>query len=268
MPPRETRQYNITINLLKVEEWGLNLQQAVFFAFLYELPSWANHHTIDGNSYHWITYGKIISEMPILSRSQKKDTIYKNMKVLSALGLIEVRYRGTDILVRTTEKGKLWNRGATDQTCLGKKSEGSEKYPSNLGKKSELTSEKNLTNHNTTYPPTKSVNHHPLSPSAQEHEKTAEEVEEYLQRETDRAEAAGEIRTTRAKYAAGVRKKIMVEGGKLTLERRQQLEQWQKPIHPPGNRPIVDPDNTYLTRRYAEACNAEQKERKNVVKYI
>jgi hypothetical protein len=81
--------------------------------------------------------------------------------------------------------------------------------------------------------------------------KAVEEVEEYIWRETERAEAAGEIRTNRAKYAAAVRRKITAEGGRLTPDRRQQLTLWQTPPLASRKAPIIDPYDTYLTRRYA-----------------
>lgn len=224
-------QFAIYINQPRATEWGLNLQQATLFAFLYELPSWATCHIIDGVSYYRIAYGKIISELPILS--QHKDTVYRHMKALANFGIIEVRQQGADILVRVTRKGAVWNRDGAGDSALGKKSEGSEKNPSNPGKISGPTSEKNPTYHNTTYPPTRSVNHHPLSPSDQEQQ---EEVEEYIQRQTDRAAQAGKIRNSREDYAAGIRKQIAIEGGRLTPERRQQLELWRNP--PPSARSI------------------------------
>ncbi|MEW6594156.1 MAG: hypothetical protein AB1413_04705 [Thermodesulfobacteriota bacterium] len=218
-------QFAIYINQPRATEWGLNLQQATLFAFLYELPSWATCHIIDGVSYYRIAYNKIISELPILS--QHKDTIYRHMKALVNLGIIEVQQQGTDILVRVTRKGAEWNRKGVGDLALGKKSEGSEKNPSKLGKISDPTSEKNPTyHHNTTYPPSRSVNHHPLSPSNPEQH---QEVEEYIRRETERAAGAGEIRKSRTKYAAGIRKQITTEGGRLTPERRKQLELWRGP---------------------------------------
>lgn len=231
-------QYTIKINQPKATEWGLNLQQATLFDFLYELPSWADCHILNGLDYHWITYSKIISEMPILS--QHKDTIYRYMKFLSDKGLIEIQQQGLNIFVRTTRKGKVWNRDAAEKQALGKKSEGSEKNPSSLGKKSEPPPEKNPTYHNTTYPLTKSKNHHPLPPLAHNQEK--EEVEEYIRLETDRAEATGEIRTNRANYAAGVRRKITAEGEELTPVRREQLAQLRSPPTAFRTIPVIDPD--------------------------
>lgn len=237
-------QFTIFINQPRATEWGLNLQQATLFAFLYELPSWADCHIINGISFYRIAYSKVVSELPILS--QHKDTIYRHMKALVSLGIIEMQQQGADILVRVTGKGAVWNRDGAGNSALGKKSEGSEKNPSNLGKISDLTSEKFPTNHNTTYPPTRSVNHHPLSPSSIPEQQEA--VEEYIQRETNRAASAGEIRTSRVKYAAGIRKQITTEGGQLTPERRQQLELWRNP--PPKATSIPSNMDAHQTQRY------------------
>jgi len=127
-------QYNIYINQLKASEWGLNLQQAALFSFLYELPSWAECHVIAGTSWYRIARSKLTKELPILTT--KTDTIYRQMRGLTDAGLLEVTQLGAVTLVRITEKGASWNRD------LGKISEGSEKNPSD-------PSEKNPTYHNT-----------------------------------------------------------------------------------------------------------------------
>lgn len=137
-------QYNIYINQLKAQEWGLNLQQATLFSFIYELPSWSDCHTIGGIAWHRITKGKLAKELPILT--SKPDTIYRQMRILVDAGLIEVNHQGSLTLVRITPKGAGWNRD------LGNFSEGSEKNPS-------VPSEKFPTYHNTiihhlTTPPT------------------------------------------------------------------------------------------------------------------
>lgn len=82
----------------------------------------------------------------------------------------------------------------------------------------------------------------PPTPSASNAVEEVEEVEEYIQRETDRAANAGEIRTTRQTYAAAVRRKITNEGGRLTPERREQLEQWRSPPTAPCTIPVFIPN--------------------------
>lgn len=69
----------------------------------------------------------------------KKDTIWRAYKVLEEAGLIQFQTQDSKDWIKITEKGKTWRR------VDGKKSEGSEKNPSDLGKKSESTSEKNPT---------------------------------------------------------------------------------------------------------------------------
>lgn len=137
-------QYTITINQAKSVEWGLNPQQALLFAFVYECPSWARMMRTDDGEFYALSKAKIIEELPILT--DKPDTAYRLLKQLDAIGLIEISHTATITLVRITRKGKEWNR----------KLDGSEKYPTSttakVGKISEAprknirpTSEKNPT---------------------------------------------------------------------------------------------------------------------------
>ncbi|KTT24237.1 prophage PssSM-02, phage replication protein [Pseudomonas oryzihabitans] len=135
-------QYTITINQAKSVEWGLNAQQALLFAFVYECPSWARMMRTEAGEFYALSKAKIIEELPILT--DKPDTAYRLLKQLHALGLIEVSHTATITLVRLTRKGQSWNR----------KQDGSEKYPTShvaeVGKISDVprkkiraTSEKN-----------------------------------------------------------------------------------------------------------------------------
>ncbi|MDT3718463.1 phage replication protein [Pseudomonas oryzihabitans] len=137
-------QYTITINQAKSVEWGLNPQQALLFAFVYECPSWARMMRTDDGEFYALSKAKIIEELPILT--DKPDTAYRLLKQLDAIGLIEISHTATITLVRITRKGKEWNR----------KLDGSEKYPTSttakVGKISDAprknirpTSEKNPT---------------------------------------------------------------------------------------------------------------------------
>jgi len=137
-------QFTITINQAKSVEWGLNPQQALLFAFVYECPSWARMMRTDDGEFYALSKAKIIEELPILT--DKPDTAYRLLKQLDAIGLIEISHTATITLVRITRKGKEWNR----------KLDGSEKYPTStaakVGKISDVprkkirpTSEKNPT---------------------------------------------------------------------------------------------------------------------------
>ena len=149
-------QYTITINQLKALEWGLNAQQTLLFAFVYECPSWANPIKTDTGIYFALSKAKIVDELPLLT--DKPDTAYRLLKALRDAGLIDLSSTSSITLVRLTEKAKEWNR----------KIDGSEKYPtsdaidgriknrsttdknpSKVGNKSEPGSDKSPTNQDT-----------------------------------------------------------------------------------------------------------------------
>ena len=110
-------QYTVTINQVKAQEWGLNSQQALLFAFVYECPSWANPIKTDTGIYFALSKAKIVEELPLLT--DKPDTAYRLLKALRDAGLIDLSSTSSITLVRLTEKAKEWNR----------KIDGSEKYP-------------------------------------------------------------------------------------------------------------------------------------------
>ncbi len=122
-------QYTITINQVKALEWGLNSQQALLFAFVYEVPSWANPLRTDDGIFYTLSKAKIIEELPLLT--DKPDTAYRLLKALAEAGLIILSSTSSVTLVRLTDKGKEWNR----------KADGSEKFPTSgdgkVGKKSD-----------------------------------------------------------------------------------------------------------------------------------
>lgn len=137
-------QFTLTINQQKALEWGLNAQQALLFAFVYECPSWAKPIKTDGGIFYALSKAKIIEELPLLTN--KPDTAYRLLRQLEAAGVIELSHTPSITLVRLTDKGRTWNRAA----------DGSEKYPSMVGKKSEVGrkniragSEKSPTNQDT-----------------------------------------------------------------------------------------------------------------------
>ena len=157
-------QYTITINQPKALEWGLNAQQTLLFAFVYECPSWANPIKTDTGIYFALSKAKIVDELPLLT--DKPDTAYRLLKALRDAGLIDLSSTSSITLVRLTEKAKEWNR----------KIDGSEKYPtsdaidgrikirsttdknpSQVGNKSEPGSEKSPINQGTNYQGTNQV---------------------------------------------------------------------------------------------------------------
>lgn len=165
-------QFTLTINQVKALEWGLNSQQALLFAFVYSCPSWTKPVTTDDGVFFALSKAKIVEELPLLT--DKPDTAYRLLKALDEAGLIELSSTSNITLFRLTKKAMEWNQkldGSEKFPTLqdgkgrkkirpikagqvGKKSDqgkkpGSEKSPSRLGKKSDLGSEKNPTNQDT-----------------------------------------------------------------------------------------------------------------------
>lgn len=131
-------QYTILINQQQSVEWGLDLTLATLFAFLYQVPSWADQEAKQGEPWFRISKAKLAAELPILT--DRPDTIYRQMKKLAEKGLIELTSSGPKTLFRLTEEGKKWNRK------VGRKSDVSaDSQQQNLGCESEVTSDANPT---------------------------------------------------------------------------------------------------------------------------
>jgi len=111
-------KYNILINQAKALEWELNLSEAAVFAFVYELPSWAESMHIDGKPWYFASRNKAIEEVPIIT--SKPDTMYRLYKSLQEKGLIMWQKVGEREYIQVTDKGKTWNKV---HPSLGKKSE-------------------------------------------------------------------------------------------------------------------------------------------------
>ena len=137
-------QYTVTINQAKALEWGLNAQQALLFAFVYECPSWANKVKTDGGEFFALSKAKIVEELPLLT--DKPDTAYRLLIALRDAGLIDLSSTSNITLIRLTVKAKEWNRklDGSEKYPASDKAEGrknirtrSEKNPIKVGKKSD-----------------------------------------------------------------------------------------------------------------------------------
>lgn len=151
-------QFSVYINQPRALQWGLNPQQAMLFAFLYTCPSWAQATEIDGTIYSFISKGKVIEELPLLT--DKPDTVYRLMRQLQDKGVIRLTSQGRRTLVALTELGREWNRRDDAHAAAfstAEKNPTSEKNPGHPGKKSEVTPEKNPTDQNTNNQITKSA---------------------------------------------------------------------------------------------------------------
>jgi len=141
IPLRLNMKYSIYIDNITAKEWGLNVQLAYLFDWVFNLPSWAESVHLENEVYYFASRSRASEELPLLS--DKHDTVYRQYKSLEEFGLIILKKIDGKDCIRLTEKGSKWGRS------LGKKSEHSEKNPSKLGKISENDSEKNPTYKNT-----------------------------------------------------------------------------------------------------------------------
>lgn len=145
-------QFTLTISQTKSLEWGLNAQQAMLFAFVYECPSWANPVPTGEGVFYALSKRKIVDELPLLT--DKPDTAYRLLKQLAASGVIDLSHTNKITLVRLTDKGREWNRAVDGSEKYPSKEaadrknirDTSEKSPTNVGKISEVGSEKSPTN--------------------------------------------------------------------------------------------------------------------------
>jgi DNA-binding PadR family transcriptional regulator len=137
-------QFTVTINQVKALEWGLNAQQALLFAFVYECPSWAKPIETKDGDFYALSKAKVMEELPLLT--DKPDTVYRLLKTLAGAGVIELSSTNSITLVRLTKKGREWNRklDGSEKYPTKKVAEGrkkirstSENIPSKVGKKSE-----------------------------------------------------------------------------------------------------------------------------------
>lgn len=129
-------KYNISIDMISSIEWKLNQSEAIVFAWLYTLPSWADSLIISWEIYYFWAKTKAITELPMIT--DKVDTMYRIYKDLEKKWLIKIQKVDTKDFIKLTEKSKIWNTIRD-----------SDLNPTELGKKSESSSEKNPTYNNT-----------------------------------------------------------------------------------------------------------------------
>lgn len=152
-------KYTLIINQPKAIELGItNINQAHIYDLLTSVSTWAEPEIINGEVFYWVARQTIANELILLNL--KLDTVYRHLRSLSKLGLIEYRKIGKKDCIRITQKGKSYLSKNDENDYVGFKSEfkqNSEINPSKLGNKSEKNSEINPTypstifNHTTNY---------------------------------------------------------------------------------------------------------------------
>jgi len=136
-------KYTLTINQKQALELGMNnVNQVIILGLIAECHSWAEPEIIDNIVYYWTARQKISEELPLLSL--KSDSVYRHLKTLADLGLIDYKKVGKKDCVKLTKKGKSYYVGNKSEL-----DENSEINPSKFGNKSEKNSEINPTYKNT-----------------------------------------------------------------------------------------------------------------------
>lgn len=125
-------KYYLTINQMFAKEHELSTSEAFLFAWLYELPSWAERLEYGGKTYYFGGRCKACEELPIVS--ERPDTVYRLYKSLQKKELIEVVTLDKKDYIALTDEGKKWYYSKLPE--LGKISdtrknfrENSEKFP-------------------------------------------------------------------------------------------------------------------------------------------
>lgn len=106
-------KFYMHINQKFAVEHGMNTSEAIVFAWLYELPSWAKSVLIDNKTYYFASENKAAEEMPLIS--DKKDTFYRLYRSLAKNGLIEMLKIGKATYIAITDLGKGWYLSDSNQ---------------------------------------------------------------------------------------------------------------------------------------------------------
>ncbi len=144
-------KFTIYVNQQKAVDLGIkSINQAHIFDLLTGLSTWAETQIIDGDVFYWVSRQKISEELQLLNL--KPDTVYRHLKALSEIQLIEYTKLGVKDCVRLTEKGKSYYVGNKSEQGKPTMSEidpsftpNSDLNPSKLGNRSEIHSDLNPT---------------------------------------------------------------------------------------------------------------------------
>lgn len=140
-------QFTVLINQTKALEWGMSAQQAMLFAFIYQVPSWARPVVVGQKTFYAISKAKIVEELPLLT--DKPDTAYRILKALEVIEVIDLSSTSKITLIRITEKGRQWNRSDVSPNMIGNSSVvTSENHPTNQITNNQITNqEETLVDH-------------------------------------------------------------------------------------------------------------------------
>lgn len=152
-------KYTLHINQALALELGIkNINQAHIFDLLTTASTWAKPEIIGAEVYYWVARQNICTELPLLNL--KPDTVYRHLKGLNVLGLIDYQKVGKKDCIRITDLGRKYLLKNENEHYVGNKSElneNSEINPNKLGNKSENDSEINPTYPTTNTNPTTNI---------------------------------------------------------------------------------------------------------------
>jgi DNA-binding PadR family transcriptional regulator len=131
-------KYSSYIDNVTAKEWGLTIQLAYLFDWIYSLPSWAQSARVGDATYYFASRNLVSKELPMIS--DKPDTIYRYYKDLEKMGLINTIKFGTKDYISLTKKAKKWGRKI--EKIDGIESECPEDDSKNDDSNSENTTEK------------------------------------------------------------------------------------------------------------------------------
>lgn len=136
-------KFTINVNQKQALDLGItNINQAIILGFISEAHSWAEPVVFEGEVYYWAARSKIAEELKLLDL--KEDTIYRHLKSLVSLGLLDYIKINKKDCVRLTKKGKTYYVGNESE-----KGNNSDLNPTKLGNESENNSDLNPTYKNT-----------------------------------------------------------------------------------------------------------------------
>jgi len=148
----EKMRWTLNVNQKQSLNLGIkNINQSIILGLICDCHSWAEAVLIEGEVFYWTSRQSFARELPLLDL--KADTIYRHLKIIEQLGLIEYKKDGKKDCVRLTKLGKTYYVGNESEF-----SENSEMNPNKLGNESENNSEMNPTYNNTNSNPTTSNN--------------------------------------------------------------------------------------------------------------
>lgn len=103
-------KFSIHINQKQALELGIsNINQAMIFDLLTGCAAWAKTQIIEGDVYYWVARQTISKELQILNL--KPDTVYRHLKKLHQIGVIQHVKYGVKDCIKITEKGRKYYVG-------------------------------------------------------------------------------------------------------------------------------------------------------------